>query len=72
MGTQLERKRDFDGAAQHLERSVQLNGGDSAVHFHLARVYDRLGRREDAQRERALHEKLSETEKAAPSAGPDK
>jgi tetratricopeptide (TPR) repeat protein len=52
MGTLLERKRDFDGAAQHLERSVQLNGGDSAVHFHLARVYNRLGRREDAQRER--------------------
>jgi hypothetical protein len=32
-------------------------------------VYDRLGRREDAERERALHEKLSEAEGSAPPPG---
>jgi uncharacterized protein HemY len=62
MGTLLERKREFAAAANELERSIQLNAKDSAVHFRLARVYDRLGRRDDAERERALHEKLSEAE----------
>ena len=65
MGTLLERKGGFAAAAKHLERSIQLNPKDSAVHFRLARVYERLGRREDAERERALHEKLSEAEGAA-------
>jgi len=63
-GVLLERKREFPRAATELERSIQLNAEDSAAHFRLARVYDRLGRREDAERERALHEKLSEAEKA--------
>ncbi len=67
LGILLERQRDFSSAAAHLERSIQLNGNESAVHFRLARVYDRLGRHDEAQRERALHEKLSEAENAAPS-----
>ena len=69
MGTLLERKREFAAAAGELERSIQLNAKDSAVHFRLARVYDRLGRREAAARERALHEKLSEAEGSAPPPG---
>jgi tetratricopeptide (TPR) repeat protein len=69
IGTLLERKREFATAAQQLERSIQLNANDSAVHFRLARVYDRMGRREDAERERALHEKLSEAEGSAPPPG---
>jgi tetratricopeptide (TPR) repeat protein len=64
MGVLLEQKRDFADAAKHLERSIQLNAKDSAVHFRLARVYDRLGRKEDAANERKIHEKLSEQEKA--------
>jgi tetratricopeptide (TPR) repeat protein len=71
-GVLLERKREFAKAATELERSVQLNANESAAHYRLARVYDRLGRREDAERQRTLHEKLSEEEKAParnPAAG---
>jgi len=64
LGVVLERKREFKDAAAHLERSVQLNPAGSAAHFRLARVYDRLGRTEDAERQRKLHEKLSEQESA--------
>jgi tetratricopeptide (TPR) repeat protein len=71
-GVLLERKREYAKAAAELERSIQLNGNESAAHYRLARVYDHLGRREDAERQRALHEKLSEEEKAParnPAAG---
>ena len=64
MGLLLDRKKEYREAAAHLERSIQLNPTDSAVHFRLARVYERLGRKDDAERERRLHEKLSEEEKA--------
>jgi tetratricopeptide (TPR) repeat protein len=62
LGTLLERKKDYAAAANHLERSIALNEKDPAPHFRLAVVYNRLGRKEDAARERALHEKLSEQE----------
>jgi tetratricopeptide (TPR) repeat protein len=63
-GLLLDRKREFAKAASELERSIQLNAKDPAAHYRLARVYDRLGRRDDAEQQRALHEKLSEEEKA--------
>lgn len=63
-GLLLDRQREFEQAARHLERSVALNPGDATAHFRLARVYDRLGRKEDADKQRALHEKLSEEAKS--------
>jgi len=61
----LEQKRDFAGAAKHLELAVALNPKDSAIHYRLARIYDRLGKSDAAAAERALHEKLSAEEKSA-------
>jgi len=61
----LEQKRDFAGAAAELERAVQLNPQNPTPHYRLARIYDRLGKSEQAQAERALHEKLAAEEKAA-------
>jgi tetratricopeptide (TPR) repeat protein len=58
-GLVLERQGEFARAATHLERSVALNANDPAPHYQLARVYSRLGRKQDSERERALHEKLS-------------
>ena len=70
-GLVLERQGDYARAAAHLERSIALNGSDPAPHYQLARVYSRLGRKEDSQRERALHEKLSnEVNAEAPLALP--
>ena len=61
----LEQKRDFAGAAAELERAVQLHPQNPTPHYRLARIYDRLGKSEQAQFERALHEKLAAAEKAA-------
>jgi len=67
MGVLLERQRDYPAAALQLERSIALNDKDPAPHFRLARVYDRLGRKEDAAAQRALHEKLNEESGASTS-----
>jgi tetratricopeptide (TPR) repeat protein len=60
LGCLLERKRDYAAAAAELERSVALDSRQPGAHFHLARVYDKLGRKQDAARERAEHQRLSE------------
>jgi tetratricopeptide (TPR) repeat protein len=63
LGVLLEGKRDFAAAADELERSAELNPDVSATHYHLARVYDRLQRPQDAARERARHAELTAHEK---------
>lgn len=72
LGCLLERKRDFGAAATHLERSIALQERRPDPHYHLARVYDRLGRKPDADRERALHAQYTEAEKSgmAPRSNP--
>ena len=64
LGVLLERKEDYAAAAPHLERSIALNPKDPAPHYRLARVYLRLGRKEDSAEQRRIHEKLSEEEGA--------
>jgi tetratricopeptide (TPR) repeat protein len=63
LGVLLEGERKFDQAATELERSEKLGAEVAATHYHLARVYDRLNRTEDAARERAWHEQLTAREK---------
>lgn len=60
LGMVFERQKKMEGATGEFKRSAALNPADPAPHFRLARIYDRLGRKEDALRERALHEKLSQ------------
>lgn len=59
LGMVFERRKEFQAAASEFERAIALSPKDPAPHFRLARAYDRLGRREDALKQRALHEKLS-------------
>jgi Flp pilus assembly protein TadD len=61
--------RDFERAEKHLKRSVELNPKSSKAHYHLSRVYARLGKNELAEAERALHEKLTEEERQAMRSG---
>jgi tetratricopeptide (TPR) repeat protein len=58
LGTLLETKRDFRGAAEELKRSSELNPGEPMPHYHLARVYDRLGDSDQAKAERQKHADL--------------
>jgi tetratricopeptide (TPR) repeat protein len=59
LGVLLEGKRDWAGAAQELKRASALDEKQAMPHYHLARVYDRLGEGEKAKAERELHEKLT-------------
>ena len=63
LGQLLEKRRDFKEAAKELETSISLNKGEPMPHYHLARVYDRLGEAGKAQAERETHAKLSSEQK---------
>ena len=47
-------------AVKPLETAVKLQPGNPMPHFRLSNAYNRLGRKEDAQRELALYKELSE------------
>ncbi len=70
LGTILEKKKQWLDAASELSRAVELNPNNSAPHYRLARVYDRLGRPEEAHAERALHMRLQSAETAAAALHP--
>jgi Flp pilus assembly protein TadD len=59
LGLLLSKQRKFSEAAAELQRSASLNPKEPLPHYHLARVYDRLGEPDQARAERALHERLS-------------
>jgi Flp pilus assembly protein TadD len=52
-------KHKYQDALIELTRSVDLNPKEPTPHYQLARVYDRLGRPEKAEAERAIHGKLT-------------
>lgn len=59
LGVLLEGKHDYAGAANELQRSIELDPKQPTPHYHLARVYDRLGQPKRAQAEREAHERLT-------------
>lgn len=59
LGVLLARKRMYAEAAEELRTAVKLKGDEAAPHYHLARVYDRLGQSERAAEERRIHESLT-------------
>jgi tetratricopeptide (TPR) repeat protein len=65
LGILLERVRDFAGAAGEFQRAIELNPNSPTPHYHLARVYERLGRKDEAAAEHAAHERLSVEETSA-------
>jgi len=64
LGGVLEAKHDFAGAAREFSRAAELNPKNPGVHYRLARVYDRLGKADEAKAEHALHERLTQEENA--------
>jgi Flp pilus assembly protein TadD len=59
LGVLLTGKRDYKGARDELMRSVELSPKQPMSHYHLARVYDRLGEPERAKAEREIHRQLT-------------
>ena len=58
LGKILVKQNKFSEALVPLEAAVADPGADSSTHYLLARVYQRLGRRKDAEREFAETERL--------------
>lgn len=61
MGTVLDRLQRFADAAVEFERAIVITPADAASHGRLAADYERIGRHEAAQAERAKQEQLSAT-----------
>jgi tetratricopeptide (TPR) repeat protein len=69
LGVLLAKKREFEAAEKQLARAAGLNPKSSKIHYHLARVYTRLGKADQARTEQELHEKLTEQERRAMRSG---
>ena len=57
-GALLESEHQYDAAAKQLTKAVELNGSEPMIHYHLARVYNRLGKTDLAAEELRIHRKL--------------
>jgi tetratricopeptide (TPR) repeat protein len=61
LGVLLETKHDYQASAEELNLSIELDPKQAMPHYHLARVYERLGQPERARTERQIHEELTST-----------
>lgn len=59
LGVLLERKHSYPDSATELASAVRLKESEPAPHYHLARVYARLGETDKAAEERAAHARLT-------------
>jgi tetratricopeptide (TPR) repeat protein len=58
LGIALEKRRAYEEAVKELTRSVELNPKSSTPHYRLARIYDRLRKKQEAGLERSRHAAL--------------
>lgn len=58
LGVLLEQQGQLAEAAAELKTAIALNAKQAAPHYRLARIYDRLGQKQNAARERELHAQL--------------
>jgi Flp pilus assembly protein TadD len=59
LGILLADRHDYAAAAKELGRSIEIDPKQAVTHYHLARVYDRLGEPQRAQEEREAHDRLT-------------
>ena len=59
LGLLLSKRRAYREAAEELTSSIKLNPKAPMPHYHLARVYDRLGQPDRAKEEREIHQRLT-------------
>lgn len=71
LGQVFAKQHRFHEAANAFRRSIELNPKEAVPHYHLARIYDRLGQSEQAKAERALHEQLLEQSRNSNRTGMD-
>ncbi len=62
LARQLERRREFEAAAVEYGRAIELAPTNADLHYHLARIYERTGKKDAAAAEYAAHKRLSGAE----------
>ena len=69
LGSALVAEKRFAEAVPPLETAVKLAPDDPMAHYNLATAFSRVGRKEEADREFAIHRKMQEAN--PPAAAPD-
>jgi Flp pilus assembly protein TadD len=64
LGVLLSEQRKYEEAAREIRRSADLNPSEAAPHYHLSRLYDRLGKTAEAAAERDVHARLTTSGRA--------
>lgn len=70
LGTSLLSSKQFSEAVPPLETAVKLEPRNPAAHYNLAMAYNRSGRKQDADREFAVHRQMTEKTGAKPDSPP--
>ena len=68
LGSALVAEKRYAEAVPPLETAVKLAPDDPMAHYNLATALSRVGRKEEADREFAIHRKMQEA--APPASGP--
>jgi tetratricopeptide (TPR) repeat protein len=71
LGSSLIAEKRFPEAVPVLETAVKLQPDNPTAHYNLAIALSRTGRKEDADREFAIHRKMQEANPAAATATPN-
>lgn len=59
LGNVAAAQRDYSAAVDDYQKAIKCDGKLSDAHYRLAVAYDRLGRRDDARAQFALHDELA-------------
>ncbi len=62
LARQLERRHDLEASGAEYRRAIDLAPTNADLHYHLARIYERLGKKDDAAAEYTAHKKFSGAE----------
>ncbi len=70
LGVSLLSAKQFSEAVLPLETAVKLQPRNPAAHYNLAMAYNRAGRKQDADREFAVHRQMTQKDGAQPDSPP--
>jgi len=65
LGLALISVKHYEEAVAPLKKAEALTPGNPSIHYGLATAYSRLGQKEDADKEFAIHRQLTETKPAS-------
>jgi Tfp pilus assembly protein PilF len=63
MAIVLEKTGDLAGALQELQRTMNLDPAKADAHYRAARIYQRLGKKDLADKEFAQFQRISEPQR---------